>query len=123
MLTVTHPSSSCIDTQVLQLSLFSNPSSTIKIPNVFTPNSDNTNDCYTIGGITPNCDEAEIWIYNRWGILVFNGVLPDGCWNGRLKNNGDMLPDGTYYYILNLKSKNSDVKSDDKIEGVIRIIR
>ena len=123
LLTVTHPSSSCIDTQVLQLSLFSNPSSTIKIPNVFTPNSDNTNDCYTIGGITPNCDEAEIWIYNRWGILVFNGVLPDGCWNGRLKNNGDMLPDGTYYYILKLKSKNSDVKSDDKIEGVIRIIR
>ncbi len=123
LLTVRHPSSGCLDTQVLQLSLFSNPKSTIKIPNVFTPNSDNTNDCYTIGGITPNCDEAEIWIYDRWGILVFNGVLPNNCWNGRLKNTGDLLPDGTYYYILKLKSKNIEVNSDDKIEGVIRIIR
>ena len=103
LLTVRHPSSGCIDTQELQLSLFSNPKSTIKVPNVFTPNSDNTNDCYTIGGITPNCDEAEIWIYDRWGILVFNGVLPNNCWNGRVKNTGEMLPDGTYYYILKLQ--------------------
>ena len=118
-----HPTSKCIDTQERKLSLFQNPISTIKIPNVFTPNSDNTNDCYTIGGVTPNCDEAEIWIYDRWGILVFNGVLPNNCWNGRLKNTGELLADGTYYYILTFKSKNPDVISDEKIEGVIRIIR
>ena len=122
-LSVRHPTSGCIDTQVLKLSLFSNPISSIKIPNVFTPNSDNTNDCYTIGGITPKCDEAEIWIYDRWGILVFNGVLPDNCWNGRLKNNGDLLPDGTYYYLLKLKSKTIEFNTKDTIEGVIRIIR
>lgn len=123
LLKVTHPQSGCTDTQTAIVPLFGNPLLSIKIPNVFTPNSDNTNDCYTIGGITPGCDEAEIWIYNRWGILVFEGTLPRDCWNGYLKNNGGELPDGTYYYILRLKSKNPIVNSEEKIEGVIRIIR
>lgn len=123
LLTVKHPSSGCIDTQTTKISMFSNPLLTLQIPNVFTPNSDNKNDCYTIGGIMPGCDEAEIWIYNRWGILVFNGILPYDCWNGYYQNDGGLLPDGTYYYILKIKSKNPDLDTKEKIEGVIRIIR
>jgi hypothetical protein len=33
------------------------------------------------------------------------------------------LADGTYYYILRLKSKNPQVNYDTKYEGVIRVIR
>jgi len=123
LLTVTHPTSGCNDTQSTIIAIYGNPALTLKIPNVFTPNSDNSNDCYTVGGITPGCDEAEIWIYDRWGILVFNGILPGNCWNGKLHNNMGTLPDGTYYYILNLRSKNPDIAAEQKIEGVIRLIR
>jgi gliding motility-associated-like protein len=123
LLSVEHPSSGCIDTQTMPLPVFLNPVSTIKIPNVFTPNTDQINDCYSIGGINPNCDEAEIWIYNRWGILVFNGYLPLNCWNGGYNNENKPLADGTYYYILRLKSKNPQVNYDTKYEGVIRVIR
>ncbi len=123
LLSVEHPSSGCIDTQTMPLPVFLNPVSTIKIPNVFTPNTDQINDCYSIGGINPNCDEAEIWIYNRWGILVFNGYLPLNCWNGGYNNENKPLSDGTYYYILTLKSKNPQVHYDTKYEGVIRVIR
>ena len=123
LLSVEHPSSGCIDTQTMSLPVFLNPVSTIKIPNVFTPNTDQINDCYTIGGINPNCDEAEIWIYDRWGILVFNGYLPLNCWNGGYNNENKPLADGTYYYILTLKSKNPQIHYDTKYEGVIRVIR
>lgn len=123
LLTVKHPGSGCEDTQSITLNLFSNPISTLKIPNVFTPNSDNKNDCYTIGGISALCDEAEIWIYNRWGLLVFNGKLPQECWNGNYKNGPEALADGTYYYILVVKSSNPDYPDKQTVEGVIRLIR
>jgi gliding motility-associated-like protein len=123
VLKVTHPVSGCIDTQSTIIKMYGNPIRSIKIPNVFTPNADSNNDCYTISGITPNCDEAEIWIYDRWGILVFNGILPTECWNGTFKNSWDALPDGVYYYILKLKSKNPEVDSKETIEGVIHLIR
>jgi gliding motility-associated-like protein len=123
ILEVKHPVSGCIDTQLMVISIFGNPIRSIKVPNVFTPNNDSLNDCYTISGITPNCDEAEIWVYNRWGILVFNGILPKDCWLGTVNNGLNPLPDGVYYYILNLKSKNPSQKKTEKIEGVIHLIR
>jgi len=123
ILQVKHPVSGCIDTQTVIIKMYGNPLRSIKVPNVFTPNADNQNDCYTIGGITPNCDEAEIWIYDRWGILVFNGILPDNCWNGTLKNANGALASGIYYYILKLKSKNPSNTSNEIIDGVIHLIR
>ena len=123
ILKVTHPVSGCIDTQSTIIKMYGNPFETIKIPNVFTPNADNQNDCYTLGGLTPNCDEVEMWVYNRWGILVYNGLLPQECWTGTFKNSYDALPDGVYYYVLRLKTKNPNFKSDSSLEGVIHIIR
>lgn len=132
LLTVRHPASGCIDTQSVIIQMYGNPALTLKVPNVFTPNDDNKNDCYTIGGISPNCDEAEIWVYDRWGLLVFHGNLPTDCWDGTYK--GNPLATGVYYYILKLKSKNPDNQAyvdngsnsgKDKsiIEGVIHLIR
>jgi gliding motility-associated-like protein len=105
--------------------MYGNPIQSIKVPNVFTPNNDTKNDCYTIGGITPNCDEADIRIYDRWGILVFKGTLPEQCWNGTVQNSGNPLPPGVYYYILVLKTKNPDNNnaSNNRINGVIHLIR
>lgn len=123
ILKVKHPVSGCIDTQSVVIKLYDDPLSSLKIPNVFSPNSDNSNDCYNVGGVTPNCDELEIFIYDRWGVLVFEGVLPNQCWNGKLRNTGEELPSGVYYYILKLDSKNPKIKGKQKIEGVIHLIR
>ena len=38
------------------------------VPNIFTPNGDNTNDQFEIQGIN---DRFQIQIFNRWGQLVF----------------------------------------------------
>jgi len=104
--------------------LFSDPTKTLKIPNVFTPDNDGKNDCFTIEGIDPSCDEAQVWIYNRWGILIFNGYLPSQCWNGELNNSEGKLPNGVYYYLMNIKKKDATMGNQTmKFNGVIQLIR
>jgi gliding motility-associated-like protein len=76
----------------------------ISVPNVITVNGDGVNDTWEIENIHgyPN---AIIEIYNRWGNLVWKteGYLKN--WDGSNFRNGEVLPDGTYFYIINLKSQ------------------
>ena len=79
------------------------------IPQAFSPNSDGRNDLFVIKGINGVDDvEAEIFIYNRWGQLVYQNTdfaKVEG-WNGEA-NNGIVLggkgvgvPDGTYFICV-----------------------
>ena len=74
----------------------------ILIFNGISPNGDSLNDEWHLPGIEqyPN---NEVRVFNRWGQLVFertgynNAPGWDGRWNGR------DLPDGTYFYTIDLK--------------------
>jgi gliding motility-associated-like protein len=85
----------------------SNPSPNegcIVIHNVLTPNGDDFNDNWIIDCIT-NYPENTVEIYNRWGDLVNRFTRYDNTvnvWKGT-NFNGDMMPDGTYYYVLKIK--------------------
>ncbi|NRB58852.1 MAG: DUF11 domain-containing protein, partial [Winogradskyella sp.] len=79
----------------------------LTIWNEFSPNGDGVNETFLIDCIErfPN---NTLEIYNRWGNIVYKtkGYLNDwsGTSNGRAVINGsDHLPDGTYYYVLDLK--------------------
>ncbi|TXI66302.1 MAG: gliding motility-associated C-terminal domain-containing protein [Flavobacterium sp.] len=79
----------------------------ITVYNAVSPNDDSSNDFLFIDGIEcyPN---NSIEIYNRWGILVYeetgyNNSLKSfkGVSEGRnTVNRNELLPDGTYFYIL-----------------------
>jgi gliding motility-associated-like protein len=66
--------------------------------NTFTPNGDGINDYWYIGNIFhyPNND---LYIYNRYGKQVYYTHGYVNQWDG--KNNDQVLPAATYYYILN----------------------
>ena len=50
----------------------------------------------------------QIFIYNRWGEIVFQSDDINFRWNGGYKNNqGQLLPAGTYTYVVRYKSKYS----------------
>jgi gliding motility-associated-like protein len=68
------------------------------IPNAFTPNGDGINDTWVIRYLDayPDCT---VDIYSRSGQRVFYAVGYGKPWDGRL--NGNPLPVGTYYYIIN----------------------
>ena len=74
----------------------------VVIPTGFTPNGDGDNDVLQIPGIE-NFPDNEILIFNRWGNVVYQreGYLNE--WDGRWDNNDAPLPDGTYFYVLDLR--------------------
>lgn len=68
------------------------------IPNIFTPNGDSENQTFKV--ITADVKDIEVYIYNRWGILMYYWNSLDGSWDGKT-SSGALAQDGTYYYIVN----------------------
>jgi gliding motility-associated-like protein len=65
-----------------------------------TPNNDNINDTWIIGNVSefPN---NHVWLYNRWGALVFETTgynNEEKVWPQPAQK--DKYPSGTYFYIL-----------------------
>lgn len=79
---------------------------TLDIPNGFSPNEDGTNGTFVINGLSKYPDNM-LWIYNRWGNLVYKKQNYDNTWDGRSNVSGvvmgQVLPNGTYYYLLDPK--------------------
>ena len=68
--------------------------------NLITPNGDGMNDTWAIENIWAY-PEAEVIIFNRYGMIVFEGNdYFNNPWDGTNQDNGKMLPDGPYYYVI-----------------------
>ena len=68
------------------------------IPQVITPNGDNSNDKWVINYAT-KYKNVQVKIYNRWGNEVYASAIPYADdWEGKYKN--EYLPTGTYYYVI-----------------------
>ncbi len=68
------------------------------IPNVFSPNADGINDALRI---TNTCEHLNftVFIYNRWGQLVFRqqNSSSGASWDGTI--NGEAATEGTYFVV------------------------
>ncbi|MDF2451624.1 MAG: gliding motility-associated C-terminal protein [Bacteroidota bacterium] len=64
----------------------------------FTPNNDGDNDFFYIGNLEKYPDN-NLKIYNRYGKMIYSATNYDNTWNGT--HLGNILPTGTYFYILN----------------------
>ncbi|MES2590352.1 MAG: PKD domain-containing protein [Bacteroidota bacterium] len=62
------------------------PEFTFFIPNTFTPNGDGTNDYFYGAGI--GIIEYDLWIFDRWGNMVFHTVDLNQKWDGKA-NKGE----------------------------------
>ena len=80
-------------------------SCSIIIYNHFTPNGDGANDSFFIENLR-SYTNFNLLIYNRWGKLVWEGNINSPDWDGKSNQSGIIskgdLPEGTYYYVLNL---------------------
>ncbi|MCE2713113.1 MAG: gliding motility-associated C-terminal domain-containing protein, partial [Cryomorphaceae bacterium] len=88
----------------------------IVVPTAFTPNGDATNDYWELVNIDAFPNSA-IQVFNRWGGLLYQAKGDSynlDPWNGTY--NGEALPVGSYYYII-------DLGVDNKIKkGTVSII-
>ncbi|MCC6819005.1 MAG: gliding motility-associated C-terminal domain-containing protein, partial [Bacteroidia bacterium] len=117
----------CKDTICKQI--FNNFKVIVRPPNVFTPNGTGTDvdDEGLVGNEVFNIliegeEKYELVIFDRWGVKVFESNDKNKDWNGKVNNSGAICPDGTYYYILTYRFKGMD-KDEDKLNGIVRIIR
>ena len=114
----------------------------LKIPNVFTPNGDGTNDYFIIsldgGSDMPSggdngsrgyresgaeyenyeplnryYESSELTIFNRWGRVVYHSKDYQNDWDG------GGLSDGTYFYVL----KCHGLKNDATYQGSVMIVK
>jgi len=65
----------------------------------FSPNGDDVNDFFTIRGLEGHPTNL-VKVFNRWGNLIFEEESYQNDWNGSW--NGGRLPQGTYFYYVEL---------------------
>lgn len=70
-------------------------------PTLFTPNGDGINDYFAIPCLSSGQYPGnKLTIFNQWGQVVFERVNYENDWQGT--RSGSPLPEGTYFYVLNL---------------------
>ncbi|QPH39300.1 DUF11 domain-containing protein [Pedobacter endophyticus] len=72
----------------------------LKIPNLFTPNGDGTNDTFEIRNLK-RIQKNELTIINKWGNEVYRSNNYQNNWTG------EGLNEGTYFYLLKVKETES----------------
>lgn len=91
----------------------------LDIPTGFTPNGDGANETWKIlskeGAILNGFEDAEIRVYSKRGVLVYEARGFEKPWDGR--HNGNVLPADTYYYTIDLNYKGIRRK------GIVTILR
>ncbi len=92
----------------------------LEAPNAFSPNGDGNNEEFFI---FPNdyVDRFQIFIYSRWGELVFTSSNQDFRWTGVYE--GKMLPVGTYTYIIRFTSSLEPNLPEVTQRGTVTLIR
>lgn len=91
------------------------------IYNAVSANGDGLNDTFFIEGLRTIFTKFELFIYNRWGKLVWQGDHNSDDWNGLIKDGigNELAPEGTYFYILKL----NDPDYTDALTGFLYLTR
>ena len=70
--------------------------SSLRVPNVFTPNGDGKNDEFRVA--YRSLVKFNGYLYNRWGRRVFSWTDPQKGWDGTI--NGQKASPGVYFYVI-----------------------
>jgi gliding motility-associated-like protein len=87
-------SNGCSDTSFKTLKI--KPAFSMYFPNVFTPNDDGLNDTYQPKGV--GIKEFNLWIYDRWGHLVFESDNIYNQWDGHMRGSAEPIKQDVYIW-------------------------
>jgi len=76
------------------------PDFLIYIPNAFTPDGNGTNDVFRPKGVGLLETPYKMYIYDRWGEVIFTSENFSEGWDGRVKNTGKIAEQGVYVYKI-----------------------
>lgn len=66
------------------------------IPNAFTPNNDGINDEFY--GKGEGILKYDMWVFDRWGNLIFHGKELNEGWNGKSNDESDVVQQDVYIW-------------------------
>lgn len=81
--------------------------SLLEMPNAFSPNGDGVNDIYKAKDNHRSIVEFHAYIFNRWGVQLYDWTDINGGWDGTYK--GSQVADGVYFCLV--KAKGADGKT------------
>jgi gliding motility-associated-like protein len=74
-----------------------------EFPNVITANNDGINDILDLHAYFQTCDKYKIYIFNRWGNLIYEQTETSSQFLGDTQN-GKELEEGVYFYKMEYES-------------------
>lgn len=85
----------------------------ISIPDAFTPGNDTHNNIFYVFGASCVKQVREMWIYNRWGQVVFHNQHfqpsdPQQGWSGKFQNSDSVA--GIYPYKIEVELKTGELR-------------
>jgi gliding motility-associated-like protein len=100
-------------------------------PNAFRPTStvqgqggDLVNQSFKLFTFFIDDDEFQVFIFNRWGEMIFQSPERDFKWNGGYNNNlSQIAPAGTYSYVVRYKSKYRPEEGIQEKRGGVVLLR
>ena len=96
--TVTDTVTLCSGTSTMNVSYYEN-ANCVSIPSGISPNNDGVNDCLVLDNLYAGSKNGRLQVFNRYGTRVYDKTAYDREWCGT-SQEGDALPTGTYYYVL-----------------------
>ena len=110
----------CADTASLFIECKEEP--VIFIPNAFTPDEDQHNQHFN-PVLSPSIDPHNytLYIFNRWGEVVFESHDPNVGWDGKYGTSGIDAPEGAYIWKITYKLPDTDERNT--ISGHVNLLR
>ena len=90
----------------------------MEVPNIFTPNNDQTNDYFSLISYS-GLSSLNIVITNRWGNVINEYNQPDFKWDGK-DQSGNAVSEGVYFYNIVAKTGSGE---ELKQQGFVELFR
>lgn len=106
--------------RVDQIEIIESCDPVVLAPNVIVPSSTPPNNVFSV---VPNdfVDQFEIFIYSRWGELIYQSNSAEFKWDGTL--DGEIVPLGTYPYIIRFTSRFEPERGTFEQLGSVVVVR
>ncbi len=79
------------------------------VPSSFTPNGDGNNDYFFPQGVGIDNDEFEMFIYDRWGDLIFKTDEYNLPWDGRANSGSKIAQQDVYIWVIKTRDTGNNV--------------
>lgn len=92
------------------------------LPNVITVNDDGINDFFKAIRVK-YIKDIDLYVYDRWGVLVYKNTDPYFKWNGKVLQSGQLCSEGTYFYLCQVNEIRVKGIKSRNLKGFLQVFR